>query len=240
MSASKDSIYAQPLEAVSGFRFDDDVAEVFPDMINRSVPGYSTIIAMTGVLAGRYAQTDTACYDLGCSLGATSLAMAKHLPDTQRMIAVDNSAAMIERAEQWLHHVKQPLELLQADVNAIPFETMSVAAMNFTLQFIPLEQRAALLSRVRSAMVEGGVLILSEKICFSDEHLQSLNNELHHEWKRNNGYSDLEISQKRSALENVLIPETLDSHRQRLLDASFSSVDVWFQCFNFASLVAIA
>ena len=82
--------------------------------------------------------------------------------------------------------------------------------------------------------------ILSEKICFADEHLQTLNNELHHEWKRNNGYSDLEISQKRNALENVLIPETLDTHRQRLLDAGFSSVDVWFQCFNFASLVAIA
>lgn len=240
MSSSKDNIYAQPLEAVSGFRFDDDVAAVFPDMINRSVPGYSTIIAMSGVLAGRYAQPATACYDLGCSLGATTLAMAKHLPETQRIIAVDNSAAMIQRAQQWLDRVQQPVELLQADVNAIDFEPMSVAAMNFTLQFIPLPQRASLLGRLRSSMVDGGVLILSEKICFSDDHLQSLNTELHHEWKRNNGYSDLEISQKRNALENVLIPETLDSHRQRLLDAGFSSVDVWFQCFNFASLVAIA
>lgn len=240
MSTSKDNIYAAPLEAVSGFRFDDDVAAVFPDMINRSVPGYSTIIAMTGVLAGRYAQTGTHCYDLGCSLGATTLAMAKHLPEQQSIIAVDNSSAMIQRAGQWLDRVQQPVELVQADVNDIDFQTMSVAAMNFTLQFIPLQQRASLLSRLRTAMVDGGVLILSEKICFADEHLQTLNNELHHEWKRNNGYSDLEISQKRNALENVLIPETLDTHRQRLLDAGFSSVDVWFQCFNFASLVAIA
>ena len=144
MSTSKDNIYAAPLEAVSGFRFDDDVAAVFPDMINRSVPGYSTIIAMTGVLAGRYAQTGTHCYDLGCSLGATTLAMAKHLPEQQSIIAVDNSSAMIQRAGQWLDRVQQPVELVQADVNDIDFQTMSVAAMNFTLQFIPLQQRASL------------------------------------------------------------------------------------------------
>ena len=115
----------------------------------------------------------------------------------------------------------------------------SVVVFNFTLQFIPPAQRDALLARIGSAMRPGGVLVLSEKIRFEDEHLQALNTDLHHAFKRANGYSDLEISQKRSALENVLVPETIATHQQRLRNAGFTSVDVWFQCFNFASLVAI-
>ena len=89
-----------------------------------------------------------------------------------------------------------------------------------------------------SGLVDQGVLILSEKIQFSDERSEQLFVDLHHDFKRGNGYSDLEISQKRDALEHVLIPETIEAHRERLLAAGFSRVETWFQCFNFVSLVA--
>lgn len=242
MSPSKDQIYATPLATISGFAFDERVVSVFPDMIQRSVPGYSTIIAMTGVLAERYAQPHTRCYDLGCSLGASLLSMRAQLDGRAcEIVGVDNSSAMIERCHTLIaadSHTT-PVTLQLDDINATPIDNASVAVMNFTLQFIALEQREPLLARIAANMAKGGILVLSEKICFDDPHLQELNTDLHHAFKRANGYSDLEIAQKRSALDNVLIPETLTAHRERLQRAGFSSVDVWFQCFNFASLVAI-
>jgi tRNA (cmo5U34)-methyltransferase len=111
--------------------------------------------------------------------------------------------------------------------------------LNFTLQFIATHEREEVLTNICSGLNPGGVLILSEKVVFDDEPHQQLMTDLHHNFKRANGYSDLEIAQKRSAIEHYLVPETLDTHRQRLRNAGFSSVDVWFQCFNFASLIAI-
>jgi tRNA (cmo5U34)-methyltransferase len=240
--AGRDAIYASPLDAIAAFAFDERVARVFPDMIQRSVPGYSTIIAMTGVLAERYAQPNSRCYDLGCSLGASTLAMRARLGDRDcRIVAVDNAAAMLERCRAAItaDAGTTPVELVQADICSMPIEDASVVVLNFTLQFVPTAAREILLERIGTGMRPGGVLVLSEKIRFDDPHLQALNTDLHHAFKRANGYSELEVAQKRSALENVLTPETIATHQQRLRRAGFSSVDVWFQCFNFASLVAI-
>lgn len=239
---NKDTIYAAPLDAITGFVFDERVVSVFPDMIERSVPGYSTIIAMTGVLAERYAQPHTRCYDLGCSLGASTLAMRAQLDRRDcEIVAIDNSPAMIARCETLIaaDTHRTPVSLQLADINNIAIDNASVVVMNFTLQFIPPAQRETLLTRIAANMREGGIFVLSEKIRFDDAHLQQLNTDLHHAFKRAHGYSDLEIAQKRSALENVLLPETLAAHRERLRRVGFATVDVWFQCFNFASLVAI-
>ena len=238
----KDAIYSQPLDSIADFAFDDAVANVFPNMIQRSVPGYSTIIAMTGVLAERYAQTNSHCYDLGSSLCASTLSMRQHLEDRDcSIIAVDNSKAMQQRAQNLLDADSSTTAVTQvlADMREVDIRNASVVVLNFTLQFIAAEERMALLNKIFNGMNKGGVLILSEKIKFDDPHLQELNTDLHHSFKRGNGYSDMEIAQKRSAIENVLIPETISTHQQRLADAGFSSIDVWFQCFNFASLVAI-
>ncbi|MGK0499504.1 MAG: tRNA (cmo5U34)-methyltransferase [Oceanicoccus sp.] len=239
---NKDAIYSQPLASIANFSFDEKVVQVFPDMIQRSIPGYSTIIAMTGVLAERYATTNSRCYDLGSSLGASTLSMRQQLDDRQcTIVAVDNSSAMQQRCREILaeDNSNTPVELLQADICDTPVSNASVVVMNFTLQFIPPDQRQSLLEAIYQGMNPGGILILSEKIKFDDQHLQNLNTDLHHSFKRANGYSDMEISQKRSAIEKVMLPETLPAHQQRLKKTGFSSVDVWFQCFNFASMVAI-
>lgn len=241
MPDSIDRIYAQPHEDVTGFRFDERVAAVFPDMIKRSVPGYSTIIHMIGQIAERYAQAGTQLYDLGCSLGAATLAMRHAVTaiDT-RIIAIDNSPEMLERCRALLARDSKeiPVDLALANIQDATIQQASVSVLNFTLQFIPPGERSALLGRIAEGTVDGGVLILSEKIAFEDAEHQALMTELHHNFKRTNGYSDLEIAQKRTALENVLIPETLKTHQQRLMQAGFRSVDCWFQCFNFASIIA--
>ncbi|MDF1764110.1 MAG: carboxy-S-adenosyl-L-methionine synthase CmoA, partial [Oleibacter sp.] len=214
---------------------------VFPDMIKRSVPGYAETVAMSGVIAARYAQTGTNLYDLGCSLGAVTLAMRHALktPDC-RIIGIDNSASMLERAGHYLalDNDGAPVDFICADVCEYPLENASVTSLNFVLQFIALEKRLSLLTSIAKATHAGGALILSEKIAFECDE-QAMQNELHHDFKRANGYSDLEIAQKRSAIENVLIPETEAVHIERLQAAGFSTVIRWYQCFNFVSYLAI-
>lgn len=237
-----DNIFASP-QSRTDFVFDDKVAAVFADMINRSVPGYATILSMIGVLAARYCTAGSNIYDLGCSLGGASLAMAHQIPHQDyRLHAIDNSAAMISRLETLLQQpasAKLPVTLHCEDVCESQISNASVVVLNFTLQFIAPAKRASLIQKIADGLQPGGILILSEKIRFPAPGLNELFIDLYHQFKQARGYSELEISQKRAALENVLIPETIDEHKQRLQDAGFQSCDVWFQCFNFASMVAV-
>lgn len=241
MSDKKDSLYAGQ-RPPADFVFDENVAEVFADMINRSVPGYATIVSMIGMLAERYAVPGSRCYDLGCSLGAATLSMRHHIVAGDcRIIAVDNSSAMIERCRKAVAEDKAEVEVdvVCADILDVEILHASVVVLNFTLQFVPVEKRLALLKKIHEGMLPGGILILSEKICFPDQALNDLFIDMHHRFKRCHGYSALEISQKRSAIENVLIPETIANHEARIAQAGFEFFDVWFQCFNFASMVAL-
>lgn len=243
-----DDLYASPLGAVNDFSFDERVAAVFPDMLRRSVPGYNTIITQCGLLTERFIQPHTNCYDLGCSLGATSYAMQKHINvEGCNVIAIDNSPAMLNSFKEKLSELEQKspdqfkakIELRCEDLTQSVIQNASVTALNFTLQFIPPNERLGLLQRIASGTVPGGVLILSEKVVFEDARLNNLHIDMYHQFKRANGYSDLEISQKRTALEKVLISDTLEQHQKRLQSAGFSSSSVWFQCFNFLSLVVL-
>jgi tRNA (cmo5U34)-methyltransferase len=239
--SERDQIFSEELERISGFSFDDRVAQVFPDMINRSVPGYKAIVAMTGQLAGHYAKPGASCYDLGCSRGASTLAMASNTPDDCKIIAVDNSKAMIDLLQEDLKKssYRSRVELHHADILEEKFANSSFTAMNFTLQFVDPAQRDRLIRQIYTGLNPGGALLLSEKIRFEDVQMDNLMTELYYDYKRTQGYSDLEISQKRSALENVLVAETRDTHLERLQRAGFSRAAVWFQCLNFCSFLAI-
>jgi tRNA (cmo5U34)-methyltransferase len=241
-SHSRDEIYASPHEMIVDFAFDERVAAVFPDMIRRSVPGYGEIIALLGLFAEQYAQPGSTLYDLGCSLGAATLSLRRRIqaPDC-RIIAVDSSEAMVERCRENIGHdlATTPVEVLCGDIREVTIEHASVLVLNFTLQFLPESERLALLQKIYDGMLPGGVLILSEKLRFEPEERQRFQEQLHLAFKRANGYSDLEISQKRAALEEVLVPDTLAQHVERLSTAGFRQVEPWFQAFNFASLAAI-
>jgi tRNA (cmo5U34)-methyltransferase len=246
VSKEPDRLFAQPLSQVPDFAFNEDVVRVFPDMIKRSVPGYPTIVENLGVLAAQFAQPNTALYDLGSSLGAVTQALRRHVrTEGCKVVAVDNSQAMVERCREYLNAQDSmyqellPVQVVEGDILALAFKPASVIALNFTLQFIAPAQRLELLTRIRQALVPGGALILSEKLRFNDPAEQQLLGDLHIAFKRANGYSDLEIAQKRSAIENVMKPDSLEENRERLLAAGFSRVVPWFQCLNFASMIAL-
>lgn len=242
----EDKIYASDDRDDAPFRFDDAVAEVFPDMLRRSIPGYAASLEAIGSLAARYVKPGTACYDLGCSLGAATLAMRQgiRVPDC-RIIAVDNAPAMIERCEAVIARdnkagaSRTPVDVTLGDIREIPIADASMVVMNYTLQFLDLGARDKLLRRIADGLISGGLLLLSEKVIDDDPHMEELLVDLHHEHKRRNEYSELEISRKRAALENVLVPETVAAHLARLSGAGFSHCAIWLRYFNFVSIVAI-
>ena len=241
-----DNVYAEKLKKVAPFEFNEEVVQVFPDMIERSVPGYRAVLDMTKVVANEYAQPGTNVYDLGCSLGATTRAIISGIDalpadNPYKIIAVDNALAMIQECKRRLASTSDriQLEIKLADILDQPIQHASLVTLNYTLQFIPLKERLPLLVRIHEGLVPGGALILSEKIVSPDAIHQDVLTTLHHGFKRMNGYSDLEISQKRSALENVLVPESVDDHEQRLQKAGFSTSMVWYQSLTFVSILAL-
>jgi len=241
-NTDQDNLYSQPREAISGFVFDDSVVKVFEDMIGRSVPGYTTLLSMFPVLAQSFVKANSRCYDLGCSLGAATLAIQQGIKEKGvEIIALDNSSAMIKKCHTLTseHRSHAKVTVRQADICESEITNASLVVMNFTLQFIQKEARESLINKIYSGLNPGGAFVLSEKIKCSNSKEQDRLIALHHDFKKANGYSDLEISQKRSALENVLVAETVDQHISRLKQAGFSEVLVWFQCFNFVSFLAV-
>jgi len=235
----RDELFATADAPAGDFVFDEAVAAVFPDMIQRSVPGYPAIINMIQLLAERHAQAGSLLIDLGCSLGASTSALALGSRGKDcRVVGVDNAPAMLARAQNALRESHPGIDWVCADVRDIAIEDASVVVLNFTLQFLPPNQRLQLLQRVYGGLRSGGILILSEKIAGENADADRLLTDMHHAFKRANGYSELEISRKRTALERVLLPEKLTAHQGRLAQAGFARSDVWFQCFNFVSLVA--
>jgi tRNA (cmo5U34)-methyltransferase len=235
----KDNIYSQYRDRVADFVFDDKVAGVFDDMVRRSVPGYATVIGMTKVFAEHYAQAGSICYDLGCALGASTLAMRKGIVQPGcRIVAVDNSESMVSQCREIMASDGSgvPVEVICADIRDVPIENASVVILNFTLQFLSPDQRDAMIQKIYDGLHPGGVLLLSEKIAFEDKDKDAFETDMHHEFKKLMGYSDLEVAQKRKALENVLVRDTLDIHKNRLTRAGFTKAHLWFQCFNYISL----
>lgn len=235
----KDRVFSSRLSEIRPFEFNQTVANVFEDMISRSVPGYGLLLRMIGLYASVFVQPDSRVYDLGCSLGEASLVIAGQSETVNcQIVAVDNSAAMIAKCRQ-----RQPLphniEWRCQDIRQTGITNASLVVLNLTLQFLPPEERFDLLQRIFEGLNSGGALVLSEKVVFTNEAENERMVELYQGFKKSMGYSDLEISQKRNALEKVLIPDSDSYHLQRLEDVGFDEIYQCFRSFNFVSFLAI-
>jgi len=235
----RDRVFAKPLSEIRAFEFDETVARVFHDMISRSVPGYSLLLHMIGLYANVFVQPNSRVYDLGCSLGeATRIISAQTTAIKPEIIALDNSASMIEKCRE---HAQNPdnIEWRCEDIQHSRIDNASMVVLNLTLQFLDPVDRSKMLEKILAGLNPGGVLVLSEKVIFQSPEENSRMVELYHAFKKTRGYSDLEISQKRNALENVLVPDSDRQHHQRLKDIGFDEVYQCFRCFNFISYLAV-
>ena len=239
---SRDKIYADPQEMIPPFEFNRQVVEVFDDMLGRSVPLYGESILRQAQIAASKYLPGTRIYDLGCSNGNLGIAFCREMKDQDfEMIAVDSSAPMLETFAQRLSTIenKDRIRLEENDIRQVPLENASVVIINLTLQFLPVADRDRLICNIHQALVPGGVLLLTEKVVHENTDLNGLQQNFYYRFKAENGYSQMEISQKREALENVLVPETVETHHQRLQQGGFTAIDTWLKWFNFVSILAV-
>lgn len=235
----RDQIFSQAHDLVD-FTFDANVANVFDDMVRRSVPGYQSMIELVGLCVKTYGQDNTNYYDLGASTGATSMALS--LNDTHQntqIIAVDNSPSMVSKCSKKLAGKVGNVQVVCADVETLDIQNASLVVLNLTLQFIAPKNRQALINKIYRGLNPGGALIISEKIHFDDSQQQQLMTKLHLDFKRANGYSELEIAAKRQSIENVLITDSQETHFNRMHLAGFHTYTCHFQCLNFACFLAV-
>ncbi len=237
----KDALFAQE-NSPSIFRFDHHVASVFDDMLSRSVPFYHEVIRMTGQILETLLQSGDTVYDLGCSTGGCTLVLAEHFTSHEiNFIGLDNSPAMLEKAEEKLAEHQDCLSCRFAEGDLTSFETENAGAIiiNYTMQFIKPAHRLEVLKKIHSSLRPGGCLIFSEKIKAHDHDLSQHFAHFHEDFKRYQGYSEIEISKKRQALENVLIPLTISENINLLKQSGFTRVETFFQWYNFVSYMAV-
>jgi tRNA (cmo5U34)-methyltransferase len=235
----KDQVFARPLSDIKAFEFNDSVTRVFRDMISRSVPGYALLLRLIGLYANVFVRDNSRIYDLGCSLGEVSLLIDEQVEAGNiSIVAVDNSPSMIEKCRN-SNPSTTTIDWICEDIQHIPVENASMVVLNLTLQFIAPEERQALLENIFHGLNAGGILVLSEKVEMDEPLADKRMIQLHQAFKKMQGYSELEISQKRTALENVMVPDLESDLHHRLEQAGFSEVYQCFRCFNFVSYLAI-
>lgn len=238
----KDKVFAQIKEKLEPFSFNEKVTRVFDDMLNRSVPLYRESIKQQAQLAEKYYIPETRIYDLGCSNGNLGLQVLKQMKNRSfTMVGVDSSIPMIDTYAERLKDSegRSNVHLVCGLLENLLIENASVVLINLTLQFLAPDKRDDLISTIYKGLKPGGLLLLTEKTVHRSENLNALQMEFYNHFKLENGYSELEISQKRDALEKVLIPDTIEAHQRRLKDAGFQSVDIWLKWFNFSSMMAV-
>jgi tRNA (cmo5U34)-methyltransferase len=238
----KDRLFAKKKEEIKPFEFNMEVADIFDDMLNRSVPLYLENIERQAQFTALYYKDKSRIYDLGCSHGNLGIRIAQQLKSKIfTMIGVDNSRPMIEKYFNRLkkfNHTGQ-IDLVCGFLEDIQIKNASVVLINLTMQFIDKKKRNLLIKNIYNGLNPGGILLLTEKIIHSSKAIDTIQKQFYKKFKLENGYSLLEISQKRDALDKVLIPDTLEIHEKRILHAGFKHFEVWLKWFNFASMIAI-
>jgi len=239
----KDKVFDQHLRPGTAFEFNQEVADVFDDMVSRSVPFYDEIHRILLDIVDRACPRLDNIYDLGCSTGTTISIISKHVGARNLQpgfIGVDNSEYMLEKCSKKIHSSGvSDCKLLCQNIEDTEITDANLVIMNYTLQFLDPEKRHQVLENIFNGLRTGGVFFLSEKIRVDDEHIHTLLTELYYDFKRRNGYSELEISQKREALENVLRPLTPEEQLLALREAGFTKVEMIFRWYNFASYIGI-
>jgi tRNA (cmo5U34)-methyltransferase len=232
----KDNVFSTAID--KKFEFDEAVASVFDDMLSRSVPFYDDVRSLIVSLILKNQKDDMKILDLGSSTAKFLIHLYTQMNCQLKLKGIDNSQAMLDRAIQKCQAFGADIELELADMLEYPYQNEDIIVANYTLQFIRPIQRLELINKLYQGLNEDGIFIFSEKVVFEDKKLDKQLIDIYYKYKKSQGYSEYEIAQKREALENVLIPFTIQENKQMCLDAGFKSVETVFQWANFVTFIA--
>jgi tRNA (cmo5U34)-methyltransferase len=238
MTPMKDEVFSQPIK--KQFEFDADVAAVFDDMLQRSVPFYKEVIQLTSRFAALYTKEGGRVYDLGCSTASQLLEIERSLEVPAELVGIDNAEAMLEQAHHKIDAFGSKIRVVNGDILTYPYETADVMISNYTLQFIRPLEREKLVEKICTTLTEGGAFIFSEKVISADKRLNKELIDCYYDFKKEQGYSTYEIAQKREALENVLVPYTEEENITMCRRSGFRHCEVLFRWANFATFIAIS
>lgn len=239
---TKDEIFSKPISEIKDFSFDSNVARVFDDMINRSVPLYDHVQTASARIAAKFAKPNSTIYDLGCSTGTTLIKTSAEISDPSiTLTGVDVSEPMLAECRTKLARLglNHRVSVCNESVTTFAPKNASFVFLNYTLQFIEPTLRKGVLRLIFDNLLEGGALLLTEKVVHDDSLIEELITDLYYAFKRDNGYSQLEISQKREALEKVLQPLSVQENISLLKTVGFTSVDVFLKVYPFTTFLAI-
>ena len=232
-----DKVFTKPIK--KQFEFDEEVAAVFDDMLKRSVPFYKESQDITEFFAHKNLSEDGVLYDLGCSTATLLLNIHRKLRVNATLVGLDNSEAMLAQAKRKCEAYGAKIDVLNADILEYDYEQADVFISNYTLQFIRPLVREELVKKIADSLKKDGVFIFSEKVI---SHHSKLNKDLiecYYDFKKEQGYSEYEIMQKREALENVLVPYSEEENIKMAKNCGFSHCEVVFRWANFATFVAM-
>ncbi|STA73987.1 methylase [Campylobacter lari] len=231
----KDEIFKKPLE--KQFEFDKSVASVFDDMVSRSVPFYTQNLKLIVELIDHFAPQNAKICDLGCSTASLLLALYEKRKDFL-LSGVDEANAMLEIAKNKCQAFGARVEFYQKNLDDFDFFKNDVFIATYTLQFIRPPKRQELVDKIYQNLNENGMFVFSEKILYEDVKIAKKMIQIYEQYKLEQGYSKLEISSKREALENILIPYTQNENITMLKKAGFSKVESVFKWVNFETFIA--
>ena len=232
----KDKIFDKPIE--KQFEFDEEVASVFDDMLDRSVPFYKENLNLQIEILKNFLLDNDKVVDLGSSTGTFLIELAKKCNKKLNLIGIDSSKAMIENAKKKAKAFGVDILFLEKDFLTYDFSDSNAIIANYTVQFIRPLRREKLIKKIYDSLNENGLFLMSEKLITEHKKLNKIMIDIYYEYKKNKGYSEYEIAQKREALENVLIPYTMQENIEMLKNAGFNNTEVIFRWNNFATFIA--
>ena len=231
----KDNIFNKPIK--KQFEFDEEVAGVFDDMLLRSVPFYKENIKLQIDILKNLLENKDKVIDLGSSTGTFLIELSKQKENLQ-LIGIDNSGAMIKKAKQKARAFGSSAEFIEADFLEYDLNGAKAIVANYTIQFIRPLKREKLVQKIYNSLEKDGIFLMSEKLITENKQLNKIMIDIYYNFKKEKGYSEYEIAQKREALENVLIPYTMNENIEMLKNAGFKDIDVIFRWNNFATFIA--